>query len=92
MPPYTQNLTAPVHTEAELRDYEATHRGSMKRLMDARGLAERYREIVDTKPDPARVRAGQTRVMLIGCAGIALIGLMVAVVVLIIIIKLLSPE
>jgi diadenosine tetraphosphatase ApaH/serine/threonine PP2A family protein phosphatase len=95
MPPYTEQLTAPVHTEAELREYEVAHRGSMKRLMEARGLGERYREIIEkaqAKPDPARVRAAQARVITIGCVGMALIGVMVLVVLLVIVIKLLSPE
>ena len=88
-PDYTPNRVAPVRTQADLRAYEIAHRGSMRELMEARGLAERYRTIAAEQEEYERIRRekarrGQTSVIIIGCAGMGAILIMILTVLFII--------
>ncbi len=101
MPDYTADRTAPIATLRELEDYAGKHRGSMWRLMEARGLGDRYLAVVAAQPrrgaapvegadkpvDPARARRAQMNVMIIGCAGIGAIIFMALTVLLIVALK-----
>lgn len=92
MPEYTVNRSAPCRTLEELGHYEVAHRWHMKRLMYERGMGERYEEIVTAQEEherayKARARRGQTSVLTIGCAGMALLAFMILTVLLIIAIK-----
>lgn len=93
MPAYTVKRTAPVHTLTQLRAYQMAHRGSLRRLMQAQGLGERYEALVQASEQYARerrerARRGQMRVVLLGCAGMALIAFMMLTVLLVIAIRL----
>jgi hypothetical protein len=95
IPENTPNRTAPVRTKKELPDYEKAHLGSMRSVMEARGLGERYDTIVTNQVvfDTARsqrARKAQTSVIIMGCAGIGAIILMILAVALIIGIQLLG--
>ncbi len=95
MPDDTPNRTAPVHTKKELPEYEKAHLGSMRAVMEERGLGERYNSIVTGQVafDTARsqkARKAQTSVMIMGCAGIGAIILMMLAVLLIIGIQLIG--
>lgn len=106
MPDYTPNRSVSVKTLRELTAYAAEHTGSMRQLMEARGLGDKYSAIIagqtqsrassgDTtasgKPvDPAQAKRAQTRIMLIGCVGIMTIVFMALTVLLIIALKLLG--
>lgn len=90
MPTYMPDRSIPAKTVREVNEYAAEHRGSMRRLMESRGLGDKYHAIVSTpKPqrsrlsidpeDPAdkpRVRRSQTSVLIIGCAGMGTLLLM----------------
>jgi Asp/Glu/hydantoin racemase len=89
MPDYTVNKSAGVKTQKELEAYEAANRGTMRTLMEARGLGERYREIVAAQVEYDRIRQerakrAQNSVLIMGCAGMGAIVLMIMVVFLII--------
>ena len=101
MPEYTTNRSVPSKTQGELAEYAARQRGSMRRLMAAKGLGEKYTTIIEAqKPrrsrfsidpeDPAekpRVRRSQMGVLVIGCAGMAAIAIMVLTVLLIVVLR-----
>jgi hypothetical protein len=89
MPDYFVNRAAPVKTQAELKAYEQAHLGSMKALMEARGLGERYNAILAEQVEHDRVRSekakrSQNTILIMGCAGIGAIVIMMLVVFLII--------
>ena len=89
MPEDTPGRAAPVHTKKEFAEYEKAHVGSMRGLMEARGLGERYNSIVTGQVafDTARsqrARKAQTSLIIMGCAGIGAIILMMLAVLLII--------
>jgi hypothetical protein len=89
MPDDASNKTAPVRTKEELAEYEKEHLGSMRTVMEARGLGERYNSIVTEQVafDTARsqrARKAQTSVVIMGCVGIGAIILMMLTVLLII--------
>jgi hypothetical protein len=89
MPDDAPNRTAPARTNKELAEYEKAHLGSMRAVMEARGLGERYNSIVTGQVafDTARsqrARKAQTSVLIMGCAGIGAIILMMLAVLLII--------
>lgn len=89
MPEDASGRTAPVHTKKEFAEYEKAHIGSMRGLMEARGLGERYNSIVAGQVafDAARsqrARKAQTSLIIMGCAGIGAIILMMLAVLLII--------
>jgi hypothetical protein len=89
MPDDAPNRAAPAHTKEELAEYEKEHRGSMRAVMEARGLGERYNSIVTGQVafDTARsqrARKAQTSLIIMGCAGIGAIILMMLAVLLII--------
>jgi hypothetical protein len=98
MPLYTANRSITAKTLPQLTEYAAQHRGSMRRLMEAKGLGEKYAGMVEAaKPrrsrfsidpeDPAdkpRVRRSQMGVLTIGCAGLGALLLMVLTALLII--------
>ena len=95
MPTYMPNRSVPAATWA---DYEPAQRGSMRRLMQAQGLLDRYSLVAEAaqrayveqqQAREARARSAQRSVLLVGCAGMALIALMMLTVFLIIAIKLL---
>ena len=91
MPTYTANRSVPAKTLPQLAEYATQHRGSMRRLMESKGLGEKYIAIIEAqKPrrsrfsidpdDPAdkpRVRRSQMGVLVIGCAGMLALVLMV---------------
>jgi hypothetical protein len=52
MPDYMPNRAAPVKTEAQLAAYALEHRGSMRRLMESKGLSERYQQAVSGRTAP----------------------------------------
>lgn len=95
-PPYTKNLSIKFSGWPDFDAYEQAQRGSMKRVMETQGLGERYRQMVEAqeqygrKPghDPARVKRAQTSVVIMGCVGIALIGVMMLAVLVIIAVRL----
>ncbi|MEA2573260.1 MAG: hypothetical protein QOH93_558 [Chloroflexia bacterium] len=90
MPTYTTNRNVPAKTVPELAEYAAQHRGSMRRLMESKGLGDKYISMVEArKPtrsrfsidpdDPAdkpRVRRSQMGVLVIGCVGMGALLLM----------------
>lgn len=93
MPTYTPNLTVPAGTWPE---YEKTQRGSMRRVMQAQGLLDRYNAAVEGQQRSyieqqealrARARSAQRSILIIGCAGMALILILVLTVLLIIALK-----
>lgn len=89
MPDDAPNKTAPVRTKQEFAEYEKAHSGSMRAVMEARGLGERYNSIVTDQVafDVARsqrARKAQTSVIIMGCVGIGTIILMILAVLLII--------
>jgi hypothetical protein len=95
MPTYMPNRSVPAATWA---DYEPAQRGSMRRLMQAQGLLDRYSLVAEAaqrayveqqQAREARARSAQRSVLLVGCAGMALIAFMMLTVLLIIAIKLL---
>jgi hypothetical protein len=95
MPNYMPNKVAQVRTRSELRAYEAAHLGSMQRLMEARGLGERYKLMITEQEEYARLRRekarrGQTSVIVMGCVGIGAILIMMLIVFFIILFQLLS--
>lgn len=98
MPAYTTNRSTPIKTLPELKTYAAQHRGSMRRLMEARGLGEKYSGMApaekprrsafsidpDDPADKPRVRRSQMGVLGIGCAGmLALLVMLLAALLLI---------
>lgn len=92
-PDYTPNLSVPLKTLAAFEPYEAAHRGSMRRLMEAQGLGDRYASILADYEQylierKARIKHGQTRVLILGCAGLGFILLMVLTVLVIILFRL----
>lgn len=103
MPDYTPGLHAPAKTWPELAAYAEAHRGSMRRLMQARGLGDKYNSAVAGQPgshtpslesqplgkavDRVQARRAQTRIMLIGCVGMMALLFMVLTVLLIIALK-----
>lgn len=93
MPTYTPNLNVPADTWP---DYEKAQRGSMRRLMQAQGLLDRYNAVVEgqqrlyieqQEARKARARSAQRSIVIIGCAGMALILILVLTVLLIIALK-----
>ena len=94
-PDYVANKTARVKTQKELNAYEAAHVGSMRQLMEARGLGERYRAIVEGQAEYDRARRerakrAQNSVLVMGCAGMGAILLMMLIVFLIIALQLMG--
>jgi hypothetical protein len=92
-PDYTPNLSIPLKTIAAFEPYEQTQRGSMRRLMESQGLADRYASIITDYEQylierKARIKHGQTRVLIMGCAGIGFMLLMVLAVLVIILFRL----
>ncbi len=92
-PDYFENKSAHMKTQRELNEYEQTHRGSMRSLMEARGLGDRYRAMVERQVEYDRVRKekakrAQNRILVMGCAGMGTILLMMLVVFLIIALQL----
>jgi hypothetical protein len=91
MPEYTANRSVTLKTLPELAEYAAGQRGSMRRLMEAKGLGEKYGAIIaaqkpkrsrfsidpDDPADKPRVRRSQMSVLAIGCAGMLALLLMV---------------
>jgi hypothetical protein len=93
-PKYTPNLSV---SREGFEVYEEAQRGSMRRLMEQQGLLERYDAIVAaqgqrvlTPEEKARAQRAQQQVLIMGCAGIGLIGVMVLIVLLIMAVKLLQ--
>jgi hypothetical protein len=89
MPNYTPNRNAPVRTKKELAEYEQAHLGTMRPLMEARGLGDRYNSIVTGQVvfDEARAqraKKAQHSIIIMGCAGMGAILLMMLTVLLII--------
>jgi hypothetical protein len=89
MPEYTPNLTIKARTVRQVREYEESTRGSMRRLMESQGLGERYRTLMEAQPsrsevDATRARQAQARILTMGCIGIFAIIFMVLTVLLII--------
>lgn len=81
MPEYTTNKSAPVKKRADLKAYETSHLGAMRRLMAARGLGERYEAIVAEQVEYARARSkkakrAQNSILVMGFVGIGAIVLM----------------
>src|SRR5207253_9690283 len=95
MPTYTPNLNVPASAWPE---YEKAQRGSMKRLMQAQGLLDRYNAAVEgqqrsyieqQEAHKARARSAQRSIVMMGCAGMGLILILVLTVLLIIALKML---
>ena len=96
-PDYTPNLSVPLKTIAALEEYAQAHQGSMRRLMESQGfgdgfgdrynalLADYEQYLADRK---ARIKHGQTQVLIIGCAGMGFILVMILSVFLIIFLRL----
>lgn len=91
MPDYTANRSVPAKTRKDLVAYSEAHLGSMKRLMQAQGLGDRYESIMETQRQiQSQIKRGQSRVLTIGCVGISAMIFMFLIVLLIIIINLVS--
>lgn len=89
MPSYTPNLTAPSGNRLDFKAYEQAQQGSMKRLMEAQGLGDRYNAIVEAQQArKANARRAQASVIIIGCIGMSAIAFMLLTVLLIIAVKL----
>ncbi len=98
MPLYTANRSVPVKTVRQLTEYAKRHRGSMRRLMESKGLGEKYSSMVAAQTprksrlsidpaDPAdkpRVRRSQMSLLVIGCVGMGVLLLMLLTALLII--------
>lgn len=89
MPDYTVKKYAGVKTQKDLRAYETVHLGGMRELMEARGLGEKYREIINNQVEYDKVRGAKARkaqnsIIIMGCSGIGAIVLMMLAVLLII--------
>lgn len=90
MPLYTTNRSVALKTLPQLAEYATGHHGSMRRLMEAKGLGEKYHAIVaaqkpkrsrfsidpDDPADKPRVRRSQMSVLAISCAGMLALILM----------------
>lgn len=101
MPDFYTNRTVSVRTWPQFLEYAKEQRGSMRRLMEAKGLGEKYNAIVaaqspsrkksrfdpENPGDKPRVRRSQTSVVVIGCAGIAAMLIMALTVLLIVILR-----
>jgi len=91
MPDYVADRTAPIKTRKELVAYNEARLGSMKRLMDAQGLGERYDSIMETQRQiQAQIKRGQSGVLMLGCIGISAMIFMLLTVLLIIAISLMD--
>ena len=94
MPDYMPNRVAPgVKTEADLQAYAGLLQGSMRELMDRRGLGDLYNRIVAEQEEierarQAKAKQSQRSIMIMGCAGMVTILIMMIVVFTLIIIKL----
>lgn len=89
MPDYTPNLSV---SRGDFAAHEEALRGSMRRLMQAQGLQERYDDIIEAQKGheralKARVKRAQTGVVLIGCMAMSLLAFMVLTVMLIIFLR-----
>jgi hypothetical protein len=93
MPTYMPNRSVPA---ANWAGYEAEQRGSMRRLMEAEGLLDKYSVIAEAQQRAymeqqaarkARAKSAQRSVLIIGCAGMTFIVFMMLTVLLIIAIK-----
>ena len=98
MPGYTANRSVPLKTLPAFAEYAAGYHGSMRRLMEAKGLGEKYDAIIaaqnpkrsrfsidpENPADKPRVRRSQMSVLVIGCAGMLALVLMVLTALLII--------
>jgi hypothetical protein len=92
-PGYTPNLSVPIKTIPDFETFEQEHRGSMRRLMESQGLGDRYAAILSDYEQylaerKARIKRGQTRVLVMGCAGMGVILAMMLSVLLIILLRL----
>jgi hypothetical protein len=92
-PDYTPDLSVPYKTIAAFEPYEQSQQGSMRRLMESQGLGDRYASILADYEQylierKARIKHGQTRVLIMGCAGIGFMLLMVLAVLVIIFFRL----
>lgn len=92
-PDYTPNLSVPIKTLPDFEAYEQAQRGSMQRLMASQGLGDRYAALVSDYEQylterKARIKRGQTRVLVMGCAGMSFIIVMMLTVFLIIVLRL----
>jgi hypothetical protein len=92
-PDYTPNLSLPIKTVPDFETFEQAHRGSMRRLMESQGVGDRYSSILSDYEQylaerKARIKRGQTRVLVMGCAGMGVILAMMLSVLLIILLRL----
>lgn len=93
MPDYMPNRVVKVKNQRELKEYEAVHVGSMRDLMQRRGLGELYDALMLRQAEFDRVRRekakrAQSSVMIMGCAGMGAIVLMMLAVGLVIALQL----
>src|SRR5215210_157413 len=91
MPDYTANRSVPAKTRKELNVYSESNLGSMKRLMEAQGLGDRYESIMETQRQiQTQIKRGQSRVLTIGCIGISAMIFMFLIVLLLIAVSLMG--
>ncbi|HKP51120.1 MAG TPA: hypothetical protein VJ183_00565 [Chloroflexia bacterium] len=92
-PNYTPKLSVPIKTVGDFEAFEQAHRGSMHHLMESQGLGSRYADLLSDYEQylterKARIKRGQTRVLVMGCAGMGVILAMMLSVLFIILLRL----
>ena len=95
MPDYMLGSATGIKTQPALKAYAEAHQGTMRQLMERRGLLDLYNTIIVQQEEieqerRVRARRGQTSVIIIGCAGMASILLMILIVFAIIAFKLIG--
>jgi hypothetical protein len=89
IPEYMPARAPGVKTQPQLATYAEAHHGSMRVLMEQRGLLDLYDTIIARQEEiererRARARRGQTSVIIMGCAGMGAIVIMMLIVFIII--------
>jgi hypothetical protein len=92
MPDYMPGRAPGVTTQPQLNAYAEANQGTMRTLMEQRGLLELYNAIIAQQEEiererKARARRGQTSVIIMGCAGMGAILIMMLLVFIIIALK-----
>jgi len=95
MPNYMLGSATGIKTQSALKAYAEARQGTMRQLMEGRGLLDMYNTIIAQQEEVeqerrARARRGQTSVIVIGCAGMASILIMILIVFAIIALKLIG--
>jgi hypothetical protein len=95
MPDYMPGRAEGIKTQPQLEAYAAAHHGTMRELMERRGLLDQYNTVIAQQEEiererRARAKRAQTSVIIMGCAGIGAILIMMLLVFIIIALKLMG--